>query len=194
MFEFKKVSKEQYFKDCGYQHDDDEFFENKLTEEYNNIKLPKRATKFSAGYDFYMPFDYTLSPNEYAVIPTGIRWVDKLSEEYFIYTDTKKTGINGASELLLYPRVLLLYPRSGLGIKKGLRLRNTIGVVDSDYSLSDNEGHIMVALENAGNTDIEIKQGDRIIQGIVQDVWFSPKYDKQFDITNRTGGFGSTGE
>ena len=37
-----------------------------------------------------MPFDYTLSPNEYAVIPTGIRWVDKLSEEYFIYTDTKK--------------------------------------------------------------------------------------------------------
>ena len=64
---FYKVSKEQYLKS----------FDNKNNEEilsiYDDILLPKRATKGSAGYDFFAPFDIVLKPGETIKVPTGIR-------------------------------------------------------------------------------------------------------------------------
>src|SRR5690606_15181129 len=85
---------------------------------YERIKMPKRATIGSAGYDFFSPLTFTLAPGETIKIPTGIR---AFIEEGW---------------------VLKCYPRSGLGFKYRLQLNNTVGIIDSDYYDSDNEGHI----------------------------------------------------
>ena len=69
---FEKVSFEQFKKDWL------DTFNRALTDEelleiYDNIQLPKRATKGSAGYDFKSPLDFTLAPGSSIKIPTGIR-------------------------------------------------------------------------------------------------------------------------
>lgn len=94
---FEKISREQWEKDV-------------LDRMYDDVKLPKRGTKHSAGYDFYCPYDITIPPHSAKIIQTGIRWVCNKSER---------------------DRVLLIAPRSGMGFKTGVRLMNTIGVVDA---------------------------------------------------------------
>ena len=151
---FEIISKEQYNKD----------FEKDMEVV---IKLPKRSTKESAGYDVYAPFDIYLKPNEDIKIPTGIRAYMQAGE------------------------MLLIFPRSGLGFKYYTRIANTIGVVDSDYYYSDNEGHIFVKLRNEGNKDLHIKQGEAFCQMIF--VPFLLIDNDDFDNgNNRNGGFGST--
>ncbi|MBQ9124663.1 MAG: dUTP diphosphatase [Acholeplasmatales bacterium] len=146
-------------------------FDNKSEEEikviYDALKLPKRATKGSAGYDFYAPFDITLAPGETIKIPTGIRVY--MEENY----------------------VLKLYPRSGLGFKYRLQLNNTVGIIDSDYYYSDNEGHIFAKVTNDSNENktVEIKASTGFMQGIF--VEYGITFDD--DTTSiRNGGFGST--
>ena len=85
---------------------------------YEDLNLPKRATTGSAGYDFFMPDAVMLKKGETVLIPTGIRV--KINDGW----------------------VLKIYPRSGLGFKFRLQLDNTVGIIDSDYYYSDNEGHI----------------------------------------------------
>lgn len=134
---------------------------------YNAIKLPKRATSGSAGYDIFAPFDIELAAGETAKIPTGIR--AKIAEGW----------------------VLSLYPRSGLGFKFRLQLDNTVGIIDSDYYNSDNEGHIFVKITNdskEGKTVI-IPAGTGFIQGIFTE--FGITEDDEADGV-RNGGFGST--
>lgn len=134
---------------------------------YDSLKLPKRATKGSAGYDFYAPFKITLKPGETIKVPTGIR----------AYMD-----INW---------VLKLYPRSGLGFKYRLQLNNTVGIIDSDYYYSDNEGHIFAKITNDSNEGkiVEIEAGTGFMQGIF--VEYGITFDD--DATEiRNGGFGST--
>lgn len=134
---------------------------------YESLKLPKRATRGSAGYDFFAPFDIKLNPGETIKIPTGIRV--KIKEDY----------------------VLKLYPRSGLGFKYRLQLNNTVGIIDSDYYYSDNEGHIFAKITNDSNEGktLEIKQGTGFMQGIF--VQYGITFDD--DTTSiRNGGFGST--
>ena len=150
MISFEQISKTQFESD------------------YDKIKLPVRATNNSAGYDFYMTQDVTLSPKESVVIPTGIRW----------YT-------NGQF-------FLMIVPRSGLGFKYQLGLANTVGIIDADYYNADNEGHIMVKLVNNGNKPISIKQGERFCQGIIMP-YLTQTYDSILS-NNRTGGFGSSDE
>ena len=132
---------------------------------YENIKIPVRATSGSAGYDFYSPIDIVLKPGETAKIPTGIRC--KIDDDY----------------------VLQIYPRSSLGFKYQMCLLNTAGIIDSDYYNADNEGHIIIALVNRGDKIVELKKGDRFVQGI-----FTKYYLAQEEENNkvRTGGFGST--
>lgn len=141
--------------------------ENIVQEYYDNLKLPQRATKGSAGYDFFMPYDLTIKPGETYKIPTGIRV--SIVENY----------------------VLKLYPRSGLGFKYRLQLNNTVGIIDSDYYFSDNEGHIFAKITNDGNEGrvVELKAGDGFMQGIF--VEYGITFDDEVtDIRN--GGFGST--
>ena len=134
---------------------------------YEKIKMPKRATVGSAGYDFYAPFDFTLNPGETIKIPTGIR--AKIENGW----------------------VLMLYPRSGLGFKYRLQLNNTVGVIDSDYFGSDNEGHIMIKLTNCSNEGktLSVKAGEGFAQGIFMPFGIT----EDDDVTDvRNGGFGST--
>ena len=160
---FEKVSFEQYKKDY---FDTFNTLEN-VEEIYNDIKLPKRATKGSAGYDYFAPFDIVLKPNETIKVPTGIR----------VYMEEGW--------------VLKNYPRSGLGFKFRLQLNNTVGIVDSDYYYSSNEGHIMSKITNDTNENktITIKKGDGFSQGIFLE--YGITYDDEVSEI-RDGGFGST--
>lgn len=153
---FEKVSFEQYAKDV-----------EKADEIYENIQLPQRATKGSAGYDFYMPYDLTLVPGQTAKIPTGIR--AKIADGW----------------------VLCLFPRSGLGFKYRLQLNNTVGIIDADYYLSDNEGHIFAKITNNSNEGktLTLKQGEGFMQGIFMPFGLAEDDNVQ---TIRNGGFGST--
>lgn len=158
---FEKVSYEQFKKDwLNLFNDPDEIIQTI----YDGIQLPMRATTGSAGYDFYLPMEIQFHPNEKKRIPTGIRV--KIDEGW----------------------VLQLYPRSSLGFKYGLRLSNTVGIIDADYYNSDNEGHILLSMMNENQT-IELKQGSAIVQGI-----FVPFGITSDDCvtTTRNGGFGST--
>lgn len=129
------------------------------------IKLPERATVGSAGYDFFAPKDYTVAEGETVVIPTGVR-------------------------CCMEPGwVLSLYPRSGMGFKYLVGLANTVGIIDSDYYYSDNEGHIMVKLVNRGSEPLEIKKGKAFCQGIFTKYGVTID-DNAKDIRN--GGFNST--
>ena len=122
--------------------------------------MPKRATVGSAGYDFKLPFSITLNPNETKKIPTGIRV--QMEVNY----------------------VLKLYPRSGLGFKYRLQLNNTVGIIDSDYYYSDNEGHIFAKITNDSNENKEIcfpylcvktmidDEGDRMVEKFTKDLWY----------------------
>ena len=135
--------------------------------DYEAVTIPKRATVGSAGYDFVCPFDLTLKAGEMIKVPTGIRC--------FIESDY----------------VLQIYPRSSLGFKYQICLANTVGIIDSDYYNAKNEGHIIVALVNRGNKDLDIKKGDRIVQGIFNQYF---KADEEDVTDKRIGGLGSSNE
>ena len=152
---FEKVSQEEFLKACD------------SLDVYKDIKLPKRATVGSAGYDFYAPFDITLAPGETIKIPTGIRV--QMEVNY----------------------VLKLYPRSGLGFKYRLQLNNTVGIIDSDYYYSDNEGHIFAKITNDSNEGktVTINKGEGFMQGIFIEYGITID-DDTTEIRN--GGFGST--
>ncbi len=135
--------------------------------EQNDIKLPERSTKFSAGYDFKSLEDFDIEPNQVHIFKTGVK--AKMDED----------------------DVLLIFIRSSLAIKKGLQLANNVAVIDADYfSNPDNDGHIMIAIKNTSNEIVSIKKGDKIAQGMFT------KYEITIDdksSNERTGGTGSTG-
>ena len=87
--------------------------------------------------------------------------------------------------------VLKIYPRSGLGFKYRLQLNNTVGIIDSDYYYSDNEGHIFAKITNDSNENksLSLKKGDAFMQGIFVEYGITFDDDVK-DIRN--GGFGST--
>lgn len=134
---------------------------------YNSIKFPQRATKGSAGYDFFSPFPITLQAKKEIVIPTGIK------------------------VLMPEDTVLMVYPRSGLGFRYRLQLNNTVAVIDSDYYYSDNEGHIMLKLSNDGydGKEVSVNAGTAIAQGVFVKYCLT---DNDSSNGVRNGGFGST--
>ena len=134
---------------------------------YERIRLPERATSGSAGYDLFAPVGFELGAGEGIKIPTGLR---VLIEEGWVLT---------------------IYPRSGLGFKYRFQLDNSVGVIDSDYARSDNEGHIFMRMtnDNREGKSLIVPSGTAFAQGI-----FLP-----FGITVddhaqgvRNGGLGST--
>ncbi|MCR5294978.1 MAG: deoxyuridine 5'-triphosphate nucleotidohydrolase [Lachnospiraceae bacterium] len=163
--EFKKVSFEEFKKE--FEKSFQERNPADIRSLYEKIRLPERATTGSAGYDFYLPEDIILDPGASLRIPTGIRV--RMDEGW----------------------VLLLFPRSGLGFRYRLRLDNTVGVIDSDYYDSDNEGHILVSVSNETNKRkvLSLKAGSAFVQGV-----FVPFGTVVNDAPGRlrNGGFGST--
>lgn len=162
---FEKVSFKQFYE--GYKDCFSDISEEECKIIYNEIRLPKRATTGSAGYDFYTPVDMVIAPLTSVKIPTGIRC--SMDENW----------------------VLQLFPRSSLGFKFRLQLNNTVGIIDSDYYYSDNEGHIFAKITNDTNEDkvVTLKAHDGFMQGI-----FLPYGITHDDNTtsSRNGGFGST--
>ena len=163
--QFHKVSFEQ-FKE-GFLDTFGPVEVSEIREIYEGIKLPKRATKGSAGYDFYTPVPISLCPGKTGKIPTGIRV--EMQDNW----------------------VLKCYPRSGLGFKYRLQLNNTVGIIDSDYFYSDNEGHIFAKITNDTNENkvVEIEAGAGFMQGIFVEYGITMDDDV---TTARNGGFGST--
>jgi dUTP pyrophosphatase len=165
--EFHKVSFNQFLQDskkAGFVSDETDPEIVKVI--WESIKLPARATGGSAGYDFYLPYPFSIKPKMAITIPTGIR-ID-MQPGWF----------------------LGLVPRSGLGFKFGMRLINTFGVTDADYFWAENEGHIMARISVENNMCLQ--EGDRFMQGILIPHGIT-RSDSTLGL-NRTGGFGSTGE
>ena len=133
----------------------------------NEIILPTRSTRDSAGYDLYSPIDITIPGHSTAIIPMGIKAYIK-SGWY-----------------------LQIVPRSSIGIKRHMMLANSVGIIDADYvDNDDNEGMIFCAFHNYYGAPVDIKKGERIAQAIF--VPYGVTYDD--DTTElRTGGIGSTG-
>ncbi len=136
---------------------------------YSALTLPVRATTGSAGYDFRATRDFTLAPGESIKIPTGIRV--RMREDY----------------------CLLIFPRSGLGFKYRLQMNNTVGIIDSDYYNSDNEGHIFIKITNDSKEGklVSLKAGEAFAQGIF--MCFGITEDDAVSGL-RNGGLGSTGK
>jgi len=163
--QFMKVSPENFMQ--AMQADFPEYTEADIKDIYESLELPKRATKGSAGYDFFAPFAFSLPPSTTIKIPTWIRV--KMDEDW----------------------VLQLYPRSGLGFKYRLQLNNTVGIIDSDYFYSDNEGHIFAKITNDSNEGkvLDVAAGSGFMQGIF--LQYGITLDDETDGI-RNGGFGST--
>ncbi len=162
---FEKVSFEQFRKDF-----DDEkpgYSAESVREIYDSIILPKRATTGSAGYDLFAPYDIELGPGETTKVITGIRV--RIDEGW----------------------TLMIYPRSGLGFRYRMQLNNTVGIIDSDYYGSDNEGHILVKITNDTKEGkiLKVAAGTGFAQGIFTEFGITEDDDVS-DIRN--GGLGST--
>lgn len=161
---FEKVSFEQFKKDMNdnnYIYSDDY-----MKEIYDNIKLPARATMYSAGYDFFTPFQFTIRSDGTIIIPTGI-----------------KCDIGPGW-------VLKLYPKSGFGNKYGMYLYDTVAVIDGDYYNNiSNEGHIFIKISIREKIYEKIESGTGICQGVFE-MYGITLTDNVTAI--RTGGFGST--
>ena len=153
---FEKIRFEQFKKDCS---DDIEL--------YNSYSLPKRSTKYSAGYDFFSLYDFILKPGEIKKIPTGVKICMNEDE------------------------MLMLVVRSSMGFKYNVRMCNQIGIFESDYYNNiNNEGHAWLKLQNEGDKDYIVKKGDAICQGIFTK--FLTVDNEEKIINERKGGLGST--
>ncbi|MBQ1523001.1 MAG: hypothetical protein IIZ74_09605 [Erysipelotrichaceae bacterium] len=160
--QFEEVSRQQFYSDMS-----DNFGIADVESEnvYKNVRMPKRATSGSAGYDFYIPFNLELSSGKSVRIPTGVRC--RMNPGW----------------------VLQIYPRSSLGFKYRVSLDNTVGIIDSDYYDAVNEGHIIIKITNHSDKMLSLKAGDRFAQGIF--VQYGITFDDETTDV-RKGGFGST--
>ncbi len=135
-----------------------------------NAVLPKRATEDSAGADLYACIDepLTIAPGELVKIPTGIA--------------IEPADRNCAA---------FLFARSGLGVKHGITLANSVGVVDSDY-----RGEICVGLCNVSNEPYTIHPQERVAQMVLMPVLAADFVETEAlsDTERGEGGFGSSGK
>jgi len=130
-----------------------------------DVIIPLKGSKNSAGYDFFASEDFKIEPNEY----------------YFFWTDIKS--------YMLDDEVLKIYPRAS-SMKKNIRLKNTVGIVDSDYYNNiKNNGNIGVSLHNFGKETMHFKKGEGLVQGIFEKYLESDNCNTEEE---RKGGIGST--
>lgn len=163
MIKFKKVNKENY-EQAIISQAEETFLIDYRKGCYEDIILPKRATKGSAGYDFFAPYGVTIKTNTWHTMPLGIKF------------ETDRNDI-----------VLLCLPRSGLGFKYNFQIINTVAVIDSDYQFAKNDGQIIIKFKT--NQDITIEKGQAILQGIFTTYLL---VDEDNVENERIGGFGST--
>lgn len=151
------------------QHYTDVMVNGKAQRVYHDITLPTRNDRRSAGYDLYLPSDVKLLPAQKTLV-----WLD-------------------VKTYMEEDEVLEIYPRSSIGIKQGIMLSNTVGIVDASYySNPDNDGNIGLSLLNTSGRAVEFKAGERIAQGIFKK-FLTTDSDAPLN-EQRTGGIGSSGK
>lgn len=156
MRKIEKISFKQFKKDISNDK-----------ELYESITIPKRSTKFSAGYDLRSLEEYSIKPGESHAFKTGLKVCMNEDE------------------------VFMIFDRSSIGFKYDVCLSNSVGIIDADYyNNEDNEGHMAVKLINHGTKDYEVKIGDRIAQGIF--LKYLTADDEEEITSKRKGGIGST--
>lgn len=135
-----------------------------------DAKVPERATSGSAGLDLCALLNepLTLSCGDTAVIPTGLA-IEIPSSEYAAF----------------------IFARSGLSVKHGIGLLNSVGVIDSDY-----RGELKVGVINQKRESYTIMPGERIAQLVIMPVSCMPvcEVSELSDTDRGEGGFGSTGK
>lgn len=132
------------------------------------FELPKRSTRYSAGYDFVVPEDTICKSHQITMVKSGVK-------AYFPDDET-----------------LLLFNRSSNPKKKGLIVLNGVGVVDADYvDNNDNEGEIAGLFYNMLDEDVVLKAGEKMMQGVFVKYGIT---DNDNAEGQRNGGFGSTGK
>lgn len=138
-----------------------------------NFQLPTRGTALAGGYDLYMP--------EAGKVEERVNWASSPS---------KLVGL-GFSAAVPVGFVALILPRSGAGAKHGVQLRNTCGVIDSDY-----RGEWMVAVSQREGKEFSWAAGERLFQYVlVPAAQFDPVLVDELPATERgEGGFGSSGK
>lgn len=147
----------------GFEHVKEDMRKNKV----KCILLPKRSTKFSAGYDFFLPKNIAVLPHD----------------SIFVWTDVKA--------FMQEDEVLQLHIRSSVG-KRGIILSNCTGIIDSDYySNPSNDGNIGIMLRNMTDEVIELMGGEKIMQGVFMKYLVT---DDDSATEERIGGIGSTGK
>lgn len=167
---FEKVNFEA-FKNDMMTYRPMNYMEGHIEEAYDNIVIPVRKTKYSAGYDICTPIDIVLPSGQRRVVPTGIKAVFDPEE-----MDTWH---------------LQMYVRSSVGIKKGVVLTNGTGIIDPDYQFSDNDGDMLLALWNTTDNVVVFNCGERICQCVFA---IHGRTSNDSAAGKRTGGVGSTGE
>lgn len=131
------------------------------------ILLPKRSTKNSAGYDFFLPKNVAILPHN-----TILLWTD-------------------VKAYMQKDEVLQMHIRSSIG-KRGIILSNCTGIIDSDYySNPSNDGNIGIMLRNMTDEVVELMGGEKIMQGIFTKYLIA---DNDNATEERVGGIGSTGK
>lgn len=131
------------------------------------VMLPVKATRKSAGYDFFAPEEYRFKPKE----------------KHLFWTDVKVH--------LQADEILQVTPRSSMGIQRSLMLANTVGTIDPDYCGNQaNDGNIGICMYNYGVEPVSIEAGERFAQGVVVKV---VNEVDEGNTAERTGGIGSTG-
>ena len=172
---FELVDKEQFIKDFidSYKYYNLDITLNKdvncnnkdfrlqvyATNIYQELKLPKRATIGSAGYDFFFPVQLEIPEGLTVRIPTGVKWNPKGAE---------------FDNLALF-----IFPRSSLGITYALREPNLVTIIDSDYyDCKQNTGHIFIYLRNDGNNGTcLLRPGTAYSQGVIMPYYITEDDD-----------------
>ena len=209
LFHFEKVSFDEFAKDMKYHAN--QFDEARA--DYEDLRLPCAATTDSAGYDFYAPRTYKITPGTQIMIPTGIRFVvnHKKIERLAGQITEDSHFMHNLIPLMavihdLFQNIGLhldILPRSGIGRRSLMRISNTVGLIDADYYKSDNEGHIFICLYLPSDTTsmipgdsstsrergLLIEKGTAFAQGVVG---FHLKHPEFTNNAIRNGGLGST--
>lgn len=163
---FEKVSEDEYCRAITPDMHIPEYGIIGTNDYLRALKLPRRSTKGSAGYDFFLPYELVIRAGETVLIPTGVKC--RMAE-----------GI-----------VLMMYPRSSLGYKYKITLDNTVGIIDSDYyGNPSNEGHIFVRMTNHSTEDCIVPVGKAYCQGVFHRCYLTDDDDASGE---RVGGHGST--
>lgn len=146
------------------------------------IEKPRRATTGSAGYDFFSPDTYVLTPGKWTTIDTGVRLTD-----YDVAQVSEIVRINeyaGKGKRYVGDWFMLIVPRSGLSNKVGFRIRNTVGIIDMDYRDT-------IKATVTVDEPYTLQKNERFLQGII--IPFGTFSDEIEPTEIRKGGHGSTG-